>query len=116
MSEVRLYMDEDAGEEAVVQGLRARGIDVLTTIEADQCGATDGSQLAFAAEQRRTIYTFNVGDFARLHRQLLLQGVGHSGIIVLPDQQCSVGNKIRRLAAFISSVTSEKMINRMEYL
>ena len=29
MSEVRLYVDEDAGENAVVQGLRARGVDVL---------------------------------------------------------------------------------------
>ena len=35
MSAVCLFMDEDAGEHAVVQGLRARGIDVLTTIEAD---------------------------------------------------------------------------------
>ncbi len=116
MSEVRLYMDEDAGEHAVVQGLRARGIDVLTTIEADRCGTTDGEQLAFAVEQGRAIYTFNVGDFARLHRERLQQGVGHSGIIVLPDQRHSVGEKIRRLAAFVSRVTAEEMINRMEYL
>ena len=45
MSEVRLYVDEDAGENAVVQGLRARGFDVLTTIEAHRCGATDQDQL-----------------------------------------------------------------------
>lgn len=37
MSEVRLYVDEDAGESAVVQGLRARGFDVLTAIEANHC-------------------------------------------------------------------------------
>ena len=30
MSEVRLYADEDAGETAVVQGLRARGFDVVS--------------------------------------------------------------------------------------
>jgi hypothetical protein len=52
MSEVRLYVDEDAGENAVVQGLRARGIDVLTTVEANHCGATDQDQLAFAIQQR----------------------------------------------------------------
>ena len=46
MSDVRLYVDEDAGENAVVQGIRARGFDVLTTIEAHQCGATDQDQLA----------------------------------------------------------------------
>ena len=52
MSEVRLYVDEDAGETAVVQGLRARGIDVLT------------------------------------------------------DQRCSIGEKVRRLAGFLSRVTA----------
>jgi hypothetical protein len=116
MSDVRLYMDEDAGENAVVQGLRARGFDVLTTIEAGHCGETDQGQFAFAIQQGRTIYTFNVGDFARLHRECLAQGVQQSGIIVLPDQRCSVGEKIRRLARFISGVTSEEMMNRMEYL
>jgi hypothetical protein len=116
MSEVRLYADEDAGENAVVQGLRARGIDILTTVEAHRCGTTDPDQLAFAVEQVRTDYTFNVADFARLHREYLLHGVHHAGIIVLPDQRCSVGEKIRRLARFISGVAAEEMVNRMEYL
>ncbi len=116
MSEVRLYDDEDAGENAVVQGLRARGVDVLTTVEANRCGATDQDQLAFAIQQRRSIYTFNVGDFALLHREHLQQGIDHGGIIVVPDQRCSVGEKIRRLAGFLSRVTAEEMINRMEYL
>ena len=57
-----------------------------------------------------------MGDFARLHREHLQEGIDHSGIIVLPDQRCSVGEKIRRVAGFISKVTSEEMVNRMEYL
>ena len=116
MSEVRLYVDEDAGESAVVQGLRARGFDVLTTFEAHRCGTTDRDQLAFAVQQGRAIYTFNVSDFSRLHREYLLRGANHAGIIVLPDQRCSIGEKIRRLARFISSATAEEMIKRMEYL
>jgi hypothetical protein len=116
MNEVRLYVDEDAGEHAVVQGLRARGLDVLTTIEANRCGASDQDQLAFAVQDGRAIYTFNVGDFARLHREHLRQGIDHNGIIVLPDQRCSTGEKIRRVAKFTSGVTTEEMINRMEYL
>ena len=116
MSDVRLYVDEDAGENAVLQGLVARGFDVLTTIAAHKCGATDRDQFAFAIQQGRTIYTFNVGDFARLHREYLSRGVSHPGIIVLPDQRCSVGEKIRRLARFISRVTAEEMVNRMQYL
>lgn len=116
MSDVRLFIDEDAGENAVVQGLRARGFDVLTTIEARQCGATDRGQLAFAVQQGRTIYSFNVGDLARLHGEYRSQRIDHAGIIVLPDQRLSIGEKIRRLAHFISSVTAEEMANRMEYL
>ena len=116
MSDVRLYMDEDAGEIAVVQGLRARGFDVLTTVEADRCGTTDSEQLSFAVQQGRAIYTFNVGDFARLHHEHLAQGASHCGMIFLPDQRCSIGEKIRRLAALISRMSSEEMINRMTYL
>ena len=39
MSELLLYVDEDAGEHAVIEGLRARNIDVLTTIEAGRLGS-----------------------------------------------------------------------------
>lgn len=116
MSKLRLYMDEDAGENAVVQGLRARGIDVLTTIEANQCGVADQDQLGFAARERRAICTFNVSDFARLHREWLRQGIDHDGIIVLPEQRYSIGEKIRQLAALVYRTTAEEMMNRMEYL
>ncbi len=58
MSDVRLYVDEDAGEHAVVQGLRARGLDVLTTIDANRCGSSDRVQLAFAVQHGRAIHTF----------------------------------------------------------
>ena len=116
MSELCLYVDEDAGENAVMQGLRARGADLLTTIEAGQCGATDPEQLAFAVEQGRAIYSFNVSDFAKLHQQYLHQGTDHFGIIVLPDQRCNIGEKVRRVAGFIRQVTAEEMTNRMEYL
>jgi hypothetical protein len=34
MSLIRLYVDEDAAEHAVVMALRSRGIDVLTVFEA----------------------------------------------------------------------------------
>ena len=116
MSEVRLYVDEAAGELAVIQGLRVRGFDVLTTIEVEQLGASDADQLAYAVRQRRAIYTFNVGDFARLHKQYLDQGTSHHGIIVIPDQRYSIGEKIRQLAGLLSRITAEEMLNRMEYL
>ena len=116
MSEVRLYADEDASEHAVVRGLLARGVDIVTTADAGRLGATDAEQLAFAAAERRAIYSLNVGDFARLHHHYLERGLQHSGIVVIPDQRCSVGEKIRRVARFVQSVQAEDMVNRMEYL
>jgi hypothetical protein len=109
-------LDEDAEEQAVVVGLRARGVDVLITSEARRIGATDAEQLAFAIESRRTLYSFNVGDFARLHREHLKRGATHFGIVVIADQRCSIGAKIQRLAAFASRVTAEEMVDRMEFL
>ena len=116
MSDVRLYVDEDASELAVIGGLRARGVDLLTTAEAERPGSSDSDQLAFAVQYARTIYTFNVGDFARLHREYLEQGRKHCGIIVIPDQRCSIGEKIRRVARLLASRNAGDMINRIEYL
>lgn len=36
--------------------------------------------------------------------------------IVIPDQRYSIGEKVRRLAALLSSVSAEEMVNRMEYV
>ncbi len=116
MSVVRLYVDEDASESAVILQLRARGVDLLTTSEAGRLATSDESQLAFAAENGRAIYTFNVSDFARLHRQFLRSGRGHAGIVVIPEQRYSIGEKIRRLASFVQATTSDEMQNRMEFL
>lgn len=71
MSYLLLYVDEDAGENTVIAGLRARSIDVMTTVEAGRLGSDDPSQLEFASSIGRAIYTFNVGDFARLHNEYL---------------------------------------------
>ncbi len=96
MADIQIYADEDACERAVINGLRKRGIDVLTTMAAGNAGKSDEEQLEFAAAQRRCIYTFNVRDFARLHGEFLSQGRDHAGIVMIPDQRYSVGEKIRR--------------------
>lgn len=116
MSDLKLYVDEDAGEPAVIAGLRGRGVDVLTCVEAGNVGATDEEHLEFAIQSGRIIYTFNVGDFARLHQAYLQQQKVHAGIIVIPEQRYSIGEKIRRLAGLVASTTAEGMRNRMEFL
>lgn len=69
--QIRLYIDEDAMARALVQGLRARGVDVTTVVDEGMNERDDNSQLQRATQQRRVIYTFNVGDFCKLHRDHL---------------------------------------------
>ncbi len=116
MSQIRLYIDEDAADHAVVKGLRDRGIDVLTALEAGMSSATDEEQLAFAVAQDRTLYTLNVGDFCRLHADSLAAGTDHAGILVIPRQRYSIGEKIRCVIGHIDSVSAEEMRNRLDFL
>ena len=94
MSPIRWYVDEDACENAVIVGLRAHSVDLLTTLEAGRAGTTNEEQLKFAVTQQRSMYTLNVSDFARIHRDWLQQGRNHLGIIVIPDQRYSIGERI----------------------
>ena len=116
MSQIRLYVDEDAAEHAVVDGLRNRGVDVLTVLETEMISANDEGQVDFATSHGRSVYTLNVDDFCRLHREILLADKQHAGIIVIPRQRYSIGEKIRRLMGLIDSVTAEEMRNRLEFL
>ncbi|HJS06874.1 MAG TPA: hypothetical protein VJ809_04415, partial [Pirellulales bacterium] len=62
------------------------------------------------------IYSLNVGDFCRLHTEFLARGRDHSGIVIIPRQRYSVGEKVRRLRELIDSTSSEEMRNRLEFL
>jgi hypothetical protein len=111
-----LYVDEDAAEAAVIAGLRARGVDLLTTAEAGRAGTSDEQQLEFASNNGRAIYTLNLRDFARLHSEFLAATRSHGGIIVIPEQRYSVGEKIRAVAAAVQANTADSLKNRIEFL
>lgn len=116
MAQIRFYVDEDAAEKAVVDGLRQAGVDVLTVAEAGRGEKTDEEQLDFASSEDRTIYSLNVAHFCRLHAEFLAAGRNHSGIVVIPRQRYSIGEKIRRLLSLVGIVAAEDMKNHLEYL
>ncbi|MGB7439758.1 MAG: DUF5615 family PIN-like protein [Coleofasciculaceae cyanobacterium] len=60
MSQIRLYLDEDAQRQGLVQALRNAGLDIVTTLEAKNSASVDEEQLIWAIEQERVIYSFNV--------------------------------------------------------
>ena len=113
---IRLYIDEDAMARALVQSLRARNVDVLTVLEAEMEGQSDPAQLAYATEQGRVIFTFNVGDYCRLHTEYLTQNQTHAGIVTVARQKYSIGEQGKKLANLVNIVSAEEMMNQLRFL
>ena len=116
MSQIRLYMDEDAMDRQLVQALRARGVDVITVEDLETTGITDDEQLILATVEGRVLYTFNVGDFSRLHNIYMAEARTHAGIVIGTQQQYSVGQQLRAILKLIATVSAEEMTNHWVYL
>ena len=54
----------------LTRALRARGVEVLTALDAGMIEREDREHLDYATEQGYVLCTFNVGDFYRLHSDL----------------------------------------------
>lgn len=79
-------------------------------------GRSDSEQLDYATSQGRVLYTFNRGDFYRLHTQYLIEGKSHKGIILALQQRYSIGEQLRQILEVISVKTIEQMENNVEFL
>jgi len=113
---IRLYMDEDSMSRSLVRALRAQDIDVITALDEGMTARDDAEHLDYATAQGRSIYTFNVGDFYRLHTVYLVQGKHHAGIIFAHQQRYSIGEQMRRLLNLVAKRTAEEMQNHVEFL
>ncbi|MCB9430570.1 MAG: DUF5615 family PIN-like protein [Ardenticatenaceae bacterium] len=111
---IKLYLDEDAQRTDLIQALRARQIDVTTVSEANLLGQADPTHLQHAARQQRFIFTFNRGDFFRLHTEWLNNGKHHSGIIV--SDQVATGTIVRRLLRLLNTKSDRDMHDWLEFL
>ena len=113
MSRLALYLDEHV-QLALAEALRARGVDILTTQEARNIGLRDLDQLAFAAENRRSLFSYDKRHFAKIHYEWMNMKRQHAGIIL--SDQLTIGLLLRRLMRLYLSLNTEDMINRLEYL
>lgn len=111
---IRLYLDEDTINRALIKALRAREVDLLTAREANLIRVPDGQHLEYATSLNRTIFTFNARDFAKLHAEYLSTGCNHAGIII--SAQLPVGIILRRLLKLLNARSATDMRNRLEYL
>jgi len=113
---IRLYFDEDAMDKYLVRALQARGVEVVTAIEAGLVERPDEDHLAYAAAQGRVLYGFNVGDYYRLHAAFLSAEKTHAGIILARQQRYSAGEQMRRILKLMAAVSAQEMKNRVEFL
>jgi Domain of unknown function (DUF5615) len=111
---IRLYLDEDSISRTLIRALKARHVDILTTQEANMMAQSDASQLAFAVDQKRSIFTFNTRDFVQLHKFYLETGKSHAGIIV--SDQVQVGVLVRRLLKLLDAKSANEMQDWLEFL
>ncbi|HSF73601.1 MAG TPA: DUF5615 family PIN-like protein [Microcoleus sp.] len=87
MSKIRLYLDEDIQEQALILALRNSGVDVITTSEANRLSFSDEEQLIWATEQERVVYSFNRRDFSRLHNICIAEERSHTEICFAQQQR-----------------------------
>jgi hypothetical protein len=99
-----------------VEALRKRGIDVLTPLDAGMLQKSDEEQLRFATRQGRALYTFNIGDFCRLHSEWMTAQETHAGIILARQQHQSLGEQMRRLLRLIAAKSADQMRNQLVFL
>ncbi len=116
MSQIRLYLDEDIMERALIQSLRVRDVDVVTVGEVGREGESDEEQLIWATEQGRVLCSSNIGDFCRLHTEFIAEGSSHAGIILVLQQRYSIGEQLQGLLRLIATKPAEEMQTQLEFL
>jgi hypothetical protein len=107
---IRYHLDEHV-DPAVAEGLRRRGIDVTTTVDAGLMGATDEEQLGFATAEGRVCVTRDP-DFLILHSR----GIAHGGIAYWHPKRRNVGTIVLDLTLLRRVATAEEIQGRVEYL
>src|SRR6266481_5228803 len=102
MSRIRLYLDEDSMQSALVVALRARRVDVVTASDCGMVNRSDEEHLRFASAAGRVLYSFNLKDYSLLHELWTTREQVHSGIILARQQRYSVGEQLRRLLRLVN--------------
>jgi predicted nuclease of predicted toxin-antitoxin system len=107
-------MDEHVPK-AVTDGLRRRGVDVVTIQELGLQAVSDTQHLEQAAQEGRVVFTQDA-DFLRLHAA----GVPHQGIVYAP-QHTPVSLILRALILralmlIYDVLTPEDMVRHIEFL
>lgn len=111
---VPLYMDQHVPS-AITQGLRQRGIDVLTTAEDQTSDWTDEPLLERARNLERVVFTQD-DDFLVIAHEWQQSGREFCGIVYAHQLSITVGQAIRDLELLTRVMTFDELRNRIEFL
>jgi len=110
MAEIRHHLDEHM-DTAVAVGLRRRGIDVTTTVEAGLMRASDSEQMEYSRGSQRVFVTRD--------RRILAtagQGLAHAGIVIARSGRGTIGPTVLALAHLHRTFSAEDVAGRIEFL
>lgn len=100
---------------AITEGLRRRGVDVLTVQEDDRRSYPDAMLLDRAKELGRVVFSQDE-DFPieAAHRQT--EGIDFAGVIYARQTYVSIGDCIRNLELIAKATDPEDWFNQIQYL
>jgi hypothetical protein len=111
---VRLFMDHDV-RRAITDGLRSRGVDVVTAFEDSSHRRPDPSLLDRASELGRALFTRDDDLLAEAHRRQRL-GIPFAGVIYAHQLEVSIGRCIADLELIAKVCEPGEVANRVHFL
>lgn len=111
---IRLYMDHNVPR-AIIDGLRARGVDVLTSFEDGTSELEDPELLDRATELGRVLFTFDYNLLQEAAKRQRNQ-ISFQGIIYAHQLRVSIGGCIGDLEIIAKAGEAEDLESRVEYL
>jgi hypothetical protein len=111
---IRYYMDVHVPA-AIAEGLRRRGIDVLTSQEDGTRQADDEVLLARATELGRALVSQDQ-DLLRIASAWQQRGQPFSGVVFSPQQGSSIGRCVDDLELLSQCCTAEELQDRVIFV
>lgn len=109
-----LYMDEHVPS-AITDGVRLRGIDVLTVQEDGRRRTADELLIARATELGRLLFSRDT-DMLRIGTRFQDEGRRFSGIIYADQRDVSIGQCVNDLSLICLAAGAEEFADRVQYL
>ena len=108
---MRIYADENI-ERSIIEGLRRRGVEVISSVELGCSGKPDEFHIKKASELKSIILTHDI-DFLRRASN---HEVNHNGIIFAHPKNVSIGECVRKIELISNVLTDDDMKNHIEFL